>query len=631
MIENILANSETVLAAVEAAVPMAMDAVEKAVQFVIDTWNQAYNNATTSAYLLNSDSYYIALGDSSAYGEKTYVDELAAELKIGAYKNLSSDKNDVLAQMQALATDKTLQAEVAKADLITVGFSQVPMINGTIESLMAYLDGKAEAPDWAKFVGEENVRYINAIRDELVEGFTTYMDEPMDEATAKMVTAAIEAYAYGVTAYACVIPEMVNAIHAINPHAVVTLVGLYNPLDGVTMDVMGQEFGFGEYIDYLVTGAQVHGTAYSMITGNSIYVNAPAVETVNEKDTLALMDLVELISTKCAALNPSANGHDYIQKCIYEALFTSNPAVKRVFGEDRYETALAAADTMLDVTGAGKFDAVVVATGRDFADALAGSYLAAEMDAPILLIKDSKADLVAGYIAENLNENGVIYVLGGEAVVSAATFAKLEKVGLAVRLEGENRYETNLAILNEAGAKGGELLIATGKNYADALSASSTGLPVMLVSSSLKAEQKEFLANAGFSKLTILGGTAAVSEELANELAAYGNVDRIAGATRYETSAAIADHYFGGRNGSVVVASGRDFPDALCGGALAAAAGIPVVMTKHGGIEAADNYAVKAALGIVLGGEATGITKQDIVDIFELLNEGYIKNVPYVG
>ena len=131
------------------------------------------------------------------------------------------------------------------------------------------------------------------------------------------------------------------------------------------------------------------------------------------------------------------------------------------------------------------------------------------------------------------------------------------------------------------------------------------------------------------SKLTILGGVNAVSEALAGELAAYGTVGRIAGADRYETSAAIADHYFGGRNGSLVVASGRDFPDALCGGALAAAAGIPVVMTKHGGIEEADNYAVKAALGIVLGGEETGITKQDIVDIFELLSADAIEYVAY--
>ena len=80
VIENVLANSESILAAVEAAVPMAMQAVEDAVNYMIDCWNQAYKNATTRAYLLNSDSDYIALGDSSAYGEMTYVDELAAEL-----------------------------------------------------------------------------------------------------------------------------------------------------------------------------------------------------------------------------------------------------------------------------------------------------------------------------------------------------------------------------------------------------------------------------------------------------------------------------------------------------------------------------------------------------------------------
>ena len=61
-----------------------------------------------------------------------------------------------------------------------------------------------------------------------------------------------------------------------------------------------------------------------------------------------------------------------------------------------------------------KLDAVILANGDNFADALAGSYLAAEKNAPILLIYDSaavKAD-VTNYIKANLKEDGKVYVLG---------------------------------------------------------------------------------------------------------------------------------------------------------------------------------------------------------------------------
>ena len=51
-----------------------------------------------------------------------------------------------------------------------------------------------------------------------------------------------------------------------------------------------------------------------------------------------------------------------------------------------------------------------------------------------------------------------------------------------------------------------EVLIATGKNYADSLSASATGLPMLLVDKNLTDSQKAFLQNTS-RKFVILGGT----------------------------------------------------------------------------------------------------------------------------
>ena len=58
------------------------------------------------------------------------------------------------------------------------------------------------------------------------------------------------------------------------------------------------------------------------------------------------------------------------------------------------EECKAAADELKAVLGVEKFDAVILATGKNFADALGGGYLAARKSAPILLTKESQKDKV---------------------------------------------------------------------------------------------------------------------------------------------------------------------------------------------------------------------------------------------
>ena len=127
-----------------------------------------------------------------------------------------------------------------------------------------------------------------------------------------------------------------------------------------------------------------------------------------------------------------------------------------------------------------------------------------------------------------------------------------------------------------------EILICTGQNFADSLSASATGFPILLVNNKtgkLTYEQQVFLYLSNSKKLTIIGGTGAVSSKLEQELASYGEVNRIYGNSRYETSVLIANNYF--TNPSVVcIASGKNFPDGLCGGPLAFANNAPLILTS---------------------------------------------------
>ena len=292
----------------------------------------------------------------------------------------------------------------------------------------------------------------------------------------------------------------------------------------------------------------------------------------------------------------------------------------RIAGASRYKTGYAVADVYEEVLGVDQFDAVVVATGKNFADALAGSYLAAKMNAPILLTNGTNPNIAElhVYIAGNVVPGGKVYILGGEAAVPAEVDTIIGYD--VVRLYGDSRYDTNLAILGEAGVSGDSIIVATGKTFADSLSASAAKLPILLVkpNAALNEEQKEILT--GMKNIYIVGGEGAVSAECEAELAAYGEVTRVYGDSRYDTSVEVAKTFFKDVE-KAVVASGKNFPDGLCGGPLAAALNAPLILTKDGGADAASSYMDDNEIlsGYVLGGEGA-LNDETVVKVFGLQN-----------
>lgn len=277
----------------------------------------------------------------------------------------------------------------------------------------------------------------------------------------------------------------------------------------------------------------------------------------------------------------------------------------RLAGNNRYDTAYAAANELKSQLEVDKFSSIIVSSGEEFADALAGSYLAAVKDAPILLVKNNKAIMneVKKYIKENLASGGTVYLLGGEKAVPKAMESDLD--GFTVkRLGGNTRYDTNLRILQEAGVEGKNIIVCTGKNFADALSASAVGLPILLVKDSLNDAQKAFLQGTTGEKI-IIGGKNAVSDKIATQLEAYGKVTRLAGSTRYDSSVLVAKTFFTEPD-QAVVAYSENFPDGLSGGPVANAAGAPLLLTKSGKETAAMNYVSETGItkGYVMGGEA---------------------------
>jgi putative cell wall-binding protein len=348
-------------------------------------------------------------------------------------------------------------------------------------------------------------------------------------------------------------------------------------------------------------------------------------------------ETVAALKEAIAALdyNKSADNQDEVDlmaekleaaiKALAPIVAADKTVITRYEGSNRYITAQSIADGLLNRLTA-KFDTIIVASGVNYADALSGSYLSyVKGNAPIILINSANEVLVKSYITKNLNICGTVYILGGTGVVSSAFETSITKLGsfTVKRLAGQNRYITNIEILKEAGIDNsytGQLLICTGTNYADSLSASAVDKPMLLVNNQLLDIQKTYLASIGSQEVVILGGTGAVSKALEVSLGKTVK-ERLAGINRYETSVMVANTFFGEKaTGQAVtnisLAYGLNFPDGLAGGPLSRALNAPLILVAENnatGYTDAIEYIKDKALAncLVFGG--TGVISEALV------------------
>lgn len=228
---------------------------------------------------------------------------------------------------------------------------------------------------------------------------------------------------------------------------------------------------------------------------------------------------------------------------------------------------------------------VLVARDDAFADALASGVLQA--DAPLLLVP--RTGPLPNVVLDELRRlsPSEVVVLGGEAAVDAGVAAELQEVaGSVTRLAGSSRYETAVRIAERATAPETVILArgygapgaAPSQAFADALGAgalaAATGWPVVLTdTTTLTAVTADFLAASGASRVMLVGGTAAISSDVEQQVQALDMAtERIAGADRFATAIEVAKA--GGADSAadvdrVVVVEGTG-DDAWAGGFAAA-------------------------------------------------------------
>lgn len=277
--------------------------------------------------------------------------------------------------------------------------------------------------------------------------------------------------------------------------------------------------------------------------------------------------------------------------------------LERIAGATRFETSMAIADKLKEKLGVEKFDNIVITNGEGFADALSATYLAKVKNAPILIVNESTADEISEYVKKNAAENANIYIIGGEGAVSKKIANKMP--GKKIRLHGESRFETNLEVLKAAGVEDQDIALCNAYNFADALSVSAAGKPVMLVDNSLDSAQIAYLKTLKSKKFYLIGGQNVVSKAVENEASKLGKIERIAGSDRFATSRAVAEKFFTGEHKKAYLTYGFNFPDGLCAGVLCSVDNSPLLLVSNENMEEAAAYVTKAKVRkcIVLGGD----------------------------
>jgi putative cell wall-binding protein len=160
--------------------------------------------------------------------------------------------------------------------------------------------------------------------------------------------------------------------------------------------------------------------------------------------------------------------------------------------------------------------------------------------------------------------------------------------GTLNRIAGQNRIDTVNQIALSGWPHGTETVIITrADDFPDALAgvslATRYNAPILVTDSQELAEGViETLNTLKPLKAIILGGETAISEAVESKLSEVlywtDDIQRIAGADRFETAALIAGEF--PKEASVALATGLDFPDALSLASAAAANGIPLLLTS---------------------------------------------------
>ena len=160
------------------------------------------------------------------------------------------------------------------------------------------------------------------------------------------------------------------------------------------------------------------------------------------------------------------------------------------------------------------------------------------------------------------------------------------------RIEGSDRIETSVETSKDLYPNGtNTVVLANAERYTDVLTADPFAIQekasaLLTYKYEIPEKTLKEIQRLGAKKIYISGGYEAVSKKVVDELAAKGyEIFRFDGVDRYDTARKIAIKIREkGNTNAAELASGEDFPDALCMTPLAVKDHAPILLTKKNSI-----------------------------------------------
>lgn len=229
-------------------------------------------------------------------------------------------------------------------------------------------------------------------------------------------------------------------------------------------------------------------------------LNAPILLTKSDKLPSCIIDEIDRLGAKNIYIVGGANSISNNISNKLERYYGKN--VKRIDGNDRYETSIAIGEEVVKNTK-NKGDVFVVG-GYGMADALSISSVSASKLSPIILTKKDGLSIDAKHFLDrNASDT---YIVGGKSQVSTDVSKDIVDIGLTTkRLSGETRQDTNGVVISEFYTNGKELYDNEGvvftksedSGLVDALGAGvyagKVKAPIVLASKGLTYEQEDAL------------------------------------------------------------------------------------------------------------------------------------------
>lgn len=260
----------------------------------------------------------------------------------------------------------------------------------------------------------------------------------------------------------------------------------------------------------------------------------------------------------------------------------------RVSGQDRVATALAVSRRAFPGTAAS----VYLVPADNPVDALAAGTLT---DGPTLLVPRTGVPAAVKDEIARLSPRTVV-ALGGTAVLPDAVLDAAAGTRESLRLAGDNRYQTAALVSRRSfPTTAARVYLANSTAYADAGTAGAlTDGPILLVPAKgpIPAATLTEIARLAPQNVTALGGTGVIPEVTLKAAARGRASDRLAGATRIETAAAIARRAFPGTARSVYLVNAAAYSDAVVSGAFTD--GPILLVPTTGELPAAVAHAIRA-------------------------------------